>query len=103
MLHKVADFRVDDFGIENSQYFQGYGVAFTPFTDCATGIGHNPREALEDCLDQIASCYDVDVEDLAARIMAEEGKYPDSLSVSEEYLDSEDIYYYIGISWTVEE
>lgn len=61
---KVIDFEVPDLGIENSQYFQGYGVACTSFHNCAVGIGDNPKEALDDCLDQIASSDDVDVEDL---------------------------------------
>jgi hypothetical protein len=106
-MRKVKDFEVSDLGMENSQYFQGYGVAFTRFEYCAYGIGDNPREALDDCLDQIASACDVDTTDLERRIIA---LYPDFAkpeselpSVSAEYGDDcEDTYYHVGIRWTVE-
>ena len=107
MARKVKTFQVDDLGIENPQYFQGYGVAFSQFTDCCYGIGDNPGEALEDCLNQCAE-MDVDTEDLEARIKA---TYPDIIgatypSVSDEYdEDSGDgepceLYYHVGIKWT---
>jgi len=97
---KVKDFELVDLGIDNSQYFQGFGCAFTPYTDCAVGIGDTPAEAFEDCLDQAAE-MGVDTEDLEARIREEWGKVPDTPSVSEEYPDSEDTYYHIGVRWNV--
>lgn len=100
-MKKAKTFRVNNLGIENSQYFQGYGVACTPYTDCAVGIGDNPAKALDDCLEQIAT-MGIDAEDLAARILEVEGECPDAPSVPDEYPDSEDCQYYIGISWTVE-
>jgi hypothetical protein len=41
-------------GVDNSQYFQGAGVSFTEFDDCATGVGNSEREALEDALESLA-------------------------------------------------
>lgn len=104
-MQKVKEFQVDDMGIENSQYFQGYGVAFTSFSDCCYGIGDNPREALDDCLEQIASSHDIDAEDLEARIIAENDgrQYPETPSVSDEFgEDTEDLYYHVGVKWSVE-
>ena len=105
-MQKVKEFQVDDMGIENSQYFQGYGVSFTSFSDCCYGIGDNPKEALDDCLEQIASSRDIDVEDLEARILAEFPDYAtngDRPSVVEEYgEDTEDMYYHVGVKWSVE-
>ncbi len=51
-------------GIDHSQYFQGCGVSFTSFEDCATGCGDNFAEALDDCLESIAQ----NDSDLAQRI-----------------------------------
>jgi hypothetical protein len=107
MAVKVKSFQVDDLGIESPSYFQGYGVAFSEFTDCCYGIGDNPAEALDDCLEQIASGYDIDVEDLEARILAEYGKAPVTPSVADEYpaTDEDDCsefpYYHIGIKWSL--
>lgn len=101
---KVSTFELCDLGIYDPQCFNGFGVAFTPFSDCAYGIGDNPAEALDDCLEQIAMGYDIDVSDLETRIIAEWGKAPHTPSVIDEYgEDSEDCYYHIGIRWTVEE
>ena len=104
-MNRVVNFQVDDLGIQNTQYFQGYGTAFTPFTDCCYGIGDNPREALDDCLEIIASTYDIDVDDLENRIHV---AYPDFCdcgdepSVLAEYgEESEDMYYHVGIRWKV--
>lgn len=103
-MRVVTDFEVSDLGVEHSQYFAGYGCAGTSFAHCAYGIGDNPREALDDCLEQIASAGDIDTEDLERRIYA---AYPDLgntvlPSVQDEFgEDCEDIYYHIGIRWNV--
>lgn len=105
-LRKIADFQVDDLGMENSQYFQGYGTS-SSFTHSVVGIGDNPKEALDDCLDQIATGFTgIDIDDLEGRIFAQ---YPGFIgdeaelpSVYREYgEDCEDIYYYIGIKWNL--
>jgi arginyl-tRNA synthetase len=102
-MKKVRDFHVDDLGMQHSQYFQGYGVAFTEFTDCACGTGDNPGQALDDCLEQIASNCEVDVEDLERRILLQYPDYEtcgDKPSVAAEFGDdAEDIFYYVGIKW----
>lgn len=54
-MRKVADHSVTDHGVEHSQYFQGDGIAFTEYTDCATGCGNSAFEAMEDALEQLAS------------------------------------------------
>jgi hypothetical protein len=50
-----AEFRILNHGPDHSQYFNGHGIAFSNFEDCATGIGDNAKEALSDALDQLAS------------------------------------------------
>jgi hypothetical protein len=104
-MKTAKDFQVDDLGIESSQYFQGYGVAFSEFTDCVYGIGDNPREALNDCLEQIATMPDsIDCDDLERRIIKQ---YPDFAkteqpSISTTYGDDcEDAYWHIGIKWNI--
>lgn len=50
----VRSFQILDHGWDNSQSFQGCGLAFTLFDDIATGCGNNPREALNDALESLA-------------------------------------------------
>ena len=73
-LQKVADFEVIDHGVKWPDYFQGCGVAFTTFDHCQTGIGDSIASALNDCLELIAQCGEVDVADLESRIIALEGE-----------------------------
>lgn len=72
---KAEDFEILDHGLEHSQYFQGCGIAdpgSEHWEDCATGIGDNPREALDDALEQLAQSGGLetewDTEDLETRI-----------------------------------
>jgi len=52
---KVADYEIENYGVENSSYWQGAGTSFTDWEDVATGIGMSEKEAAEDALDQLAS------------------------------------------------
>lgn len=51
---KPEEHRIDDLGVQHSQYFQGAGVSYTPWRDCAVGIGATAREAAEDAADSLA-------------------------------------------------
>ena len=42
-------------GAEASDYFQGAGVAFTPWDEIATGTGDSPSDALADALEQMGA------------------------------------------------
>jgi len=53
-MKPITDFEVIRHGVDNAQYFQGCGIAFTVFSDVSTGIGATEQEALEDALDSIA-------------------------------------------------
>ena len=89
-MKRVAEFEVVDLGIDYPDYFQGFGCAFTRYDHCAVGIGSNPAEALDDCLEVIAQ---MGVEDLESRIKESEGELPTTPVVEGE------AYYYIGIRW----
>lgn len=94
---QVTAYELIDHGIDYPDYFQGCGVAFTDFTDVATGCGDNPAEAIEDALESLAQAGQWDIEDLESRIKAEEfsGKpYPVKPSASKR---GEDAYYYASI------
>jgi len=54
-MKTIKDYEIIDHGMEYSQYFQGCGIAFTNFTDVATGIGHGAKEAGEDALTLLAN------------------------------------------------
>lgn len=103
----IKDFELIDHGIVHSQYFQGCGVTCTDFENVATGIGDNPAEAIDDCLEQMAACGDWDTNDLEKRIMAQEGwdRFPTEPSVpyddgtgEGDYTDNE-TYYHVSIRW----
>ncbi len=103
-MRNIGAFELIDHGIEYSQYFQGCGVAFTDFKNVVTGIGDNPAEAIDDCLEQIAwGDGDWDTEGMEARIIAQEGweALPATPSEADEYGDDEtgDTYYYVSIRW----
>lgn len=53
-MKTITSFQIIDHGVQNSQYFQGCGIAHTTFTGVATGIGSTRREALEDALESLA-------------------------------------------------
>ena len=91
-MKRIAEFEVIDLGIESPDYFQGFGCAFTSFDNCAVGIGDNPAEALDDCLETIAQ-MGIDTEDLETRIRAREDEPPTAP------VAPEGAYYHIGIRW----
>lgn len=65
----VDDYELIDHGIDHSQYFPGCGLYGTDYTDIATGVGSDPAEALDDCLEQLASgCGNWECGDLKKRI-----------------------------------
>jgi hypothetical protein len=51
----VSMFQILNHGPENESYFQGCGVALTEYTDVATGIGDDAKEAYEDAVEQLAT------------------------------------------------
>ena len=54
MRKTTENFEVIDHEVDHEQYFQGCGVAWTEFTDCATGVGESAHDALEDALESLA-------------------------------------------------
>lgn len=68
----MKSYRIVNHGIEHSQYFQGHGVSFTRYTDCATGIGNTAGDALDDALEQLC---------MSGTITSEEG---DAIGASED-------------------
>jgi len=96
----VKNFEVIDHGIEHTQYFQGCGVSFSPFTNVVTGIGDNPAEAIDDCLEQMAT-NGCDVPGMEKRILEQEGwdimpTTPDRQTI---YGDIDEIYCHVSIRW----
>lgn len=49
---KLKSFEIINHGVDHSQYFQGCGTAFTPYTHVFTGCGNDAKEAYEDALEQ---------------------------------------------------
>ncbi len=101
-MKTIADFELVDHGIEHSQYFQGCGAYGTFFQHVVTGIGDNPAEAIDDCLEQIAM-DDFETEDMDKRILEQESwkempLTPNTDELHEENKESE-MYYHVSIRW----
>lgn len=77
-----------DHGPEHSQYFQGCGTAHTQYDECATGIGNDPREALDDCLNGIAQQTSAAfVEELERLILADFPAFTDAAKIAAATVD----------------
>jgi hypothetical protein len=88
-MKKIGQYEIVDHGIENSQYFQGCGVAFTEYTDVATGIGEDYAEAVDDACEMLAqNGWDTDCIDSLPQRGGRGPCVPD---------DAEDCYYYVSI------
>jgi len=53
-IKRVAEYELEDIGIEHSQYFTGRGTSHTNWDDVYVGIGDNPSEAIDDALEAAA-------------------------------------------------
>lgn len=101
MTKEIGNFELIDHGIENAQYFQGCGFAFTNFRNFITGIGDNPAEAIDDCLERMAM-NGFETEDMEARILKQEGWK--TLPITPETLKPcEDTFYCVSIRWNEKE
>ena len=81
-MKTIRDFELVHHGVENSSYFQGCGVSFSPFTDVATGIGNTEGEAIQDALEQLAG-NDWDVASTEAALLVDEAFSADRPTVQE--------------------
>lgn len=91
-MKTIKGYQIIDHGFENSQYFQGCGVSFTSFTDCFTGIGGNPFEALEDAMEMAAqSGWNTESIDNA---LLDSSEMPDAGLTHDDY---DDCYHYVSI------
>ena len=52
---RIADYEIVNHGIIYPDYFPGCGVSGTQFDCVATGIGDNAAEAIDDCIEQMAT------------------------------------------------
>jgi hypothetical protein len=99
MKKLVRDYDIVDHGVENEQYFQGCGIAFTKFDECFTGIGDNFAEAISDALEQVAMSTDYDTEDLETRILEDNPLLGGTLDghKSDVPEDADECHYYTSI------
>jgi hypothetical protein len=74
-MKTIGEFELIDHGAEHAQHFQGCGVAFTPYDNVATGVGNDPSEAFDDCLEMIAQQGNWDLEGMRERVLKEEAWY----------------------------
>ena len=104
----MIEYELCDLGIDYPDYFQGFGVAFTRYNNCAVGVGMTKREALDDCLEQIEQTG-TNSATIESQIIADENWHslddcpndplPDdcqTIADSDEYSDAQ---YYVGIRW----
>lgn len=91
---RVTDFTVVDHGIDNCQYFQGEGTAFSKHEYVVTGCGSNAQEALNDCLEHIEA-------DFTPEQMKELGEYPFGTEnvPEDDSVCAGELYYYVSIKF----
>lgn len=96
-MKKITDYSVIDHGVENSQYFQGCGVAFTKFEDVSTGIGDTYDQALDNALDSLAQ-NDWDVEGIFDKEKNSSSKSVEDVIKAEFNTEpNEDTYWYVSV------
>ena len=101
-MKTIGDFELVDHGIKHSQYFQGCGAA--SFRHVATGIGNNPSDAIDDCLEQMAM-DGFETEDMDDRIIAQEGwkvmPLTPSIDITDDRREKEacEMWYHVSIRW----
>jgi hypothetical protein len=108
IMVKVTTFEIVDHGIDNPSYFQGCGTSFTSFSDCFTGIGEDYKEALDDCLEQIAAAGIDDVSMIEPELDAEHNgesvsEYLESQGIKIDDGEGPDLYYYVSIRFNTAE
>lgn len=100
-MKKVTKVQFIDHGIENFQFFQGCGVAYTEFENVATGIGDTYREALEDAAEQLAVMgYEGDLlsdEVLDKEAGDDEESVFDYIEEEEDFFEESELFYYASI------
>ena len=85
------EFEFQDLGVEFSDYFQGFGCAYTEYQYAFTGCGSSEMEAAEDALD--AACGALHIpDDAVARMEA-----AISLMCWTQDAIDEDAYHYVGL------
>jgi len=54
-VKRVAEFELEDIGIDNCQYFTGRGTHYSNWDAVYTGVGDNPAESIGDAIDAAAT------------------------------------------------
>lgn len=110
-------YEICDYGIDNSQYFQGHGCSYTRFNVAETGCGSDVKEAIDDVLENIAmndggplvdvvvACIEADPELQITDEVAEKHSVRRHLIDNGEMTEDGDmpdmceLYYYVGVRY----
>ena len=110
MAKTIDKFEVVNLGVTSPDYFQGFGVSCTEYTDCAYGIGATENEAWNDCIEQAVGTGRLDMDDnIVDLILRETWELSDDPIECECECDCDDCdcyseqFYHIGLRWTVRE
>ena len=103
----INDYEYINHGVENSDYFQGCGTAFTDFDNVCTGIGDTLYEAIDDCLEQICTINDIDnVDEIEKEI--KDKNVDESMEITYDEDSGEDdgeflndVHYYVSIRYNI--
>jgi hypothetical protein len=92
----VPLFTLHDCGVDNEQFYQGFGVAFTPYLDCASGNGASLSEAIDDALEFMATgdCPRWIIDAIEWSMEWEEMR-----AETEACADADGVYHYAGIRY----
>ena len=104
---KITEFEIVRHGIDNCQRFPGCPDS-PRFANHVNGRGDNPREAFEDCLEQMGNIGNIDaatlpdtIDDNWSWLQKECNEIDDMPSVAILYPDSDEMYYYLSIRYNL--
>ena len=91
-------FEIIDHGWNNSQYFQGCGVAYTDYDSVVTGCGHNAKDAYENAVENLFQTEDTEK---TQRLRLP--KRPRGIRATDHVpaRSSEDCYWYVSIRYSL--
>lgn len=75
---KISEWKIEDIGLEHSQYFAGRGIAYTDWDDVSVGVGSTQKDALDNALEDLA----MQGYDIPADLEAKENEADDAAHVA---------------------
>jgi hypothetical protein len=94
-------FEIVDHGVEDGQYFQGCGTAFTPWNNVVTGVGESAMDAYNDAIMLIDQTEDsegiLEVLPSEPEWLSDEITVP--VSIDDDNLGDSEMWHRVSVRW----